>query len=166
MALPARMARSWGSQAGFDNGLTRSLGRLRDEKLFAGTVVTALCALFGLAGSLVMYAAGPLGPATSHLRIVSAPSPGARPHSFAVSASRQASAASPRSLRSCFSSGPVTEADPLKKWTRSGYGTATAANTTTTDNFISALSNRCKTASSDWQFATLRLYFWHHDLCP
>jgi hypothetical protein len=60
------MARSWGSQAGFDNGLTRSLGRLRDEKLFAGTVVTALCALFGLAGSLVMYAAGPLGPATSH----------------------------------------------------------------------------------------------------
>ena len=34
MVLPARMARSWGSQAGFDNGLTRSLGRLRDEKLF------------------------------------------------------------------------------------------------------------------------------------
>jgi hypothetical protein len=32
-------------------------------------------------------------------------------------------------------------------------------NTTTPDNFISALSSRCKTASSDWQFATLRLYF-------
>jgi hypothetical protein len=49
------MARSWGSQAGFDNRLTRSFsGGLRDEKLFAGTAVTALSALFGLAGSLAL----------------------------------------------------------------------------------------------------------------
>jgi hypothetical protein len=41
------MARSWGSQAGFDNGLTRSLGRLRDEKLFgADADEHAICASF------------------------------------------------------------------------------------------------------------------------
>src|ERR1700704_3944894 len=53
--------------------------------------------------------AGPLGQLTSHLRMVSAPSPGARPHSLAMSATeRLLPMASPRSLRSCFSSGPVT----------------------------------------------------------
>src|ERR1700737_1243071 len=60
--------------------------------------------------------AGPLGPVTSHLRMVSAPLPGARPHSFAISAAdRLLPIASPRSSRSCFSSGPVTETDPSKK---------------------------------------------------
>src|SRR5476651_806451 len=50
-----------------------------------------------------------LGPVTSHLRTVSAPLPGARPHSFAMSAAdRLLPIASPRSSRSCFSSGPVT----------------------------------------------------------
>jgi hypothetical protein len=53
--------------------------------------------------------AGPLGPLTSHLRIVSGPLPGARPHSLAMSAAdRLLPIARPRSSRSCFSSEPVT----------------------------------------------------------
>src|SRR5882724_1988198 len=62
-------------------------------------------------------AADPPGPVTSHLRMVSAPLAGARPQSFAISAAdRDLPIASPISSRSCFSSGPVTGADPGLMW--------------------------------------------------
>src|SRR3954466_13944918 len=52
---------------------------------------------------------GPLGPVTSHLRIVLAPSASGSPHSLAMSATVSSwPMASPRSSRSFFSSGPVT----------------------------------------------------------
>src|SRR5215207_4515386 len=54
-------------------------------------------------------ATGPEGPVTSQRRIASAPVAPGSPHSFAMSAADSARPiASPRSLRNCLNSGPVT----------------------------------------------------------
>ena len=46
MVLPARMARSWGSQAGFDNGLTRVLGDFVMKSFSVRTPTSTICAGF------------------------------------------------------------------------------------------------------------------------
>ncbi len=87
--------------------------------------------------------------------VVSAPSPGARPHSFAISATdRLRPIASSRSSGCFFSSGPSPRLIHPKKRTRSGYRTATVANQDTGRlrnqcvYFVSALPGCGRMASS------------------